>query len=104
MPMTVVVTRDVPPRFRGFLASCMLEIAPGVYTEPRMTVGIRDRIWAVMQLWYAELGGGSLVMTWRDPAHPAGQQIEVLGEPPMDLVDVDGVILARRTSSTGDST
>ena len=34
MPMCVIVTRDVPARFRGFLASCMLEIAPGVYTQP----------------------------------------------------------------------
>ena len=28
MTMTVVVTRHVAPRFRGFLASVMLEIAP----------------------------------------------------------------------------
>ena len=28
MPMTVVVTRDVEPRYRGYLASVMLEIAP----------------------------------------------------------------------------
>ena len=34
MAMCVIVTRDVPMRFRGFLASCMLEIAPGVYTQP----------------------------------------------------------------------
>ena len=33
MPMTVVVTRDVEPRYRGFLASAMLEIAPGVYVS-----------------------------------------------------------------------
>ncbi|MEL6317336.1 MAG: type I-E CRISPR-associated endoribonuclease Cas2e, partial [Pseudomonadota bacterium] len=32
MPMTVIVTRDVAPRIRGFLASLALEIAPGVYT------------------------------------------------------------------------
>ena len=35
--MVVIVTRDVADRFRGFLASCMLEIAPGVYTAPRMS-------------------------------------------------------------------
>ena len=50
--MTVVVTRDVAPRFRGFLASCMLEIGPGVYTAPRMNAGVRERVWAVMQEWY----------------------------------------------------
>ena len=45
MPMTVIVTRNVEDRYRGFLASCMLEIAPGVYTGPRMTPGVRDRVW-----------------------------------------------------------
>ena len=30
MPMTVVVTRDVEDRYRGFLTSIMLEVAPGV--------------------------------------------------------------------------
>ncbi|MEO0813153.1 MAG: type I-E CRISPR-associated endoribonuclease Cas2e, partial [Myxococcota bacterium] len=38
--MTVIVTRNVPMRFRGFLASCMLEIAPGVYTSPGMNRGV----------------------------------------------------------------
>jgi len=31
MPMTVVATRNVAPRVRGFLASVMCEVAPGVY-------------------------------------------------------------------------
>ena len=41
--MTVVVTVNVEARYRGFLASVMLEIAPGVYTSPNMTRGIRER-------------------------------------------------------------
>ena len=28
MPMTVIVTRDVEDRYRGFLSSVMLEVAP----------------------------------------------------------------------------
>ena len=40
--MTIVVTVNVEARYRGFLASTMLEIAPGVYTSPRMTSGIRE--------------------------------------------------------------
>ena len=35
MPMTVVVTRDFEARYRGFLTSIMLEIAPGVYACAR---------------------------------------------------------------------
>ena len=37
--MTVIVTVNVEARYRGFLASAMLEIAPGVYTSPNMTGG-----------------------------------------------------------------
>jgi len=58
MPMTVVVTRDVPDRFRGFLASCMLEIAPGVYTQPRLSAGVRERVWTVLADWHATLDQG----------------------------------------------
>ena len=94
--MTVVVTRDVAARFRGFLASCTLEVAPGVYTAPRMTKGVRERLWAVLADWHAQLGGGSIVMTWKDPALPCGQGLRVLGVPPVDLCDHDGVVLSRR--------
>ena len=44
MPMTVIVTRNVEPRYRGFLASAMLEIAPGVYVAPDLSSGVRERV------------------------------------------------------------
>lgn len=96
MPMTVVITRDVADRFRGFLASCMLEIAPGVYTQPRMSAGVRDRVWTVLADWHASLGQGSIVMTWPDRKASCGQAILTLGLPPKHLVDVDGLILTLR--------
>ena len=55
MDMTVVVTRNAPERYRGFLASCMLEIAPGVYTSPRMSDGVRERVWEVCLEWSGAL-------------------------------------------------
>ena len=72
--MTVIVTVNLEPRYRGFLASAMLEIAAGVYTSPNMTSGIRDRIWEVLSEWYSQLGQGSIVMTWRDPSAVAGRR------------------------------
>ncbi len=93
--MTVVVTINVQARYRGFLASTMLEIAPGVYTSPRMTSGIRGRIWNVLADWHATLGQGSIVMTWRDPRVPARQRILTLGVPPKTVVDADGVYLVK---------
>ena len=98
--MTVVVTRDVAPRFRGFLASCMLEIGPGVYTAPRMNAGVRERVWAVMQEWYSELGGGSILMTWTDSQAVGGQQIAVLGAPSYEMFNRDGIFLGMKRTLT----
>lgn len=93
--MTIVVTVNVEGRYRGFLASAMLEIAPGVYTSPGMTAGIRDRIWDVLTRWHFELGNGTIVMTWRDPTAVGEQRIKTLGEPPKEIVDADGVYLVK---------
>ena len=86
MTMTVVVTRDVAPRYRGFLASVMLEIAPGVYTSPKMSAGVRERMWGVLCDWYSQLPQGGLVMTWPSRTEPAGQEVVTLGHPPRLLV------------------
>lgn len=96
MPMCVVVTRDVPARFRGFLASCMLEIAPGVYTQPDMSAGVRERVWTVLADWWEALRQGSIVMTWAAPANQERQGVRVLGDPPKDLVEYDGLYIVRR--------
>ena len=93
--MTVVVTVNVEGRYRGFLASVMLEIAPGVYTSPQLTAGIRNRIWDVLRRWHGELGNGSIVMTWRDPAAVGEQSIRTLGDSPKELVDADGIYLVK---------
>ena len=93
--MTVIVTRDVADRFRGFLSSCMLEIAPGVYTAPRMTKSVRDRVWTVVNDWWRDLPGGSVVMTWHDTSQVGGQGVETLGVPPIALYDLNGLILSR---------
>lgn len=97
MGMTIVVTVDVAPRFRGFLASCMLEIAPGVYTAPRMTRAVRERVWAVLEDWHEDLETGGIVMTWREVGLPGGQGVWMLGIPPKELFELDGVFLARRS-------
>ena len=91
--MVIVVTRDVADRFRGFLASCMLEIAPGVYTAPNMTKGVRERVWTVISEWFEDLGGSSVVMTWQDSSQPGGQGILSLGCPSKTMVEYDGVHL-----------
>lgn len=92
--MTVIVTRNVPGRFRGFLASCMLEIGPGVYTAPKMNPNVRSRVWNVLTEWFeATFVEASIVMTWLDKDQPGGQGIMTLGTPPKRIVDSEGVHL-----------
>ena len=94
--MTVVVTRNVADRIRGFLASCMCEIAPGVYTAPRMTVAVRERVWGVLDDWFSGAEEEAILMTWTDRSLPGGQAVVTLGLPRVDLVLHDGTYLARR--------
>ena len=103
MNLTIVVTRDVQGRYRGFLGSVMLELAPGLYVSPRMNKGVRERIWEVMTDWHAQLGQGSITMLWRDKAAPGHLRTRQLGMPAKDLVECDGLLLARREIKTGTS-
>ena len=95
MSMTVVVTRNVPDRIRGFLASSMLEVGTGVYTGSNISAAVRDRIWDVLETWFPATDS-SIVMVWTDRNVPGGQSVKALGVPPIDLVELDGIVLARR--------
>jgi CRISPR-associated protein Cas2 len=94
--MVVVITRDVEARYRGFLGSAMLELAPGVYAHPRMSAGVRTRIWEVLADWHGQLHRGSIVMTWADSAAHGGLGLASLGEPPKEIVAHDAMLLVRR--------
>ena len=75
MPMCVIVTRDVPRQVSGLPAPpCMLEIAPGVYTQPDMSVSVRERVWTVLSDWWTYYAQGSIVMTWASPNAPTRQR------------------------------
>ena len=96
MPMVVIITRDVEARYRGFLGSAMLELAPGVYAHPRMSAGVRTRIWDVLSDWYYELMKGSILMTWADTGASGGLGLATLGEPTKSIVAHDAMLLVRR--------
>ena len=102
MALAVVVTRDVADRFRGFLASVMLEIAPTVYISPRMSKGVRERTWQVLCDWHDAEPRGSIVMVWRDNNETAGVGLAHLGSPPRELVEADGMWLARTRRQRAD--
>ena len=97
MSLVVIVTRDVVDRFRGFLASTMLEVAPAVYISPRMNAGVRSRIWKVLCDWHGDEPRGSIVMVWRDANETGGVGIANLGSPPYELIEIDGMWLTQRS-------
>lgn len=92
----MIVIRDVPDRFHGFLSSIMLEVAPNVFVSPRMNPGVRTRVWEVVSGWHRHEAQGSLVMVWRDVNAVGGIGLAHLGEPPRALVEADGTWLVRR--------
>lgn len=97
MPMTMVVTRNVSDRTRGFLASSMLELSAGVYSAPRLSAAVRIRIWTVLNEWWPYERNASIIMIWAESTVPGGQAVNTLGLPPIDLVEADGIVLAKRT-------
>lgn len=105
--LTVVVTRDVADRYRGFLSSVLAEVAPGTYVAANLTAGIRERIWRVVCDWWEELPGGSILMACADKNAPSGISVLAVGTPPIRIVEVDGVLLAcagRRQNSPEERT
>lgn len=102
MSMTVVVTRNVEARVRGFLASTMLEIASGVYTSPDLDTGVRERIWEVFEKWGVGTRGDSVVMTWPDGSAAGGQVVRTLGELGCELYEASTLVLMRRELSQSD--
>ena len=88
MPTTILVTRLAPDRYRGFLASCMLEIAPGIYLSPDMSKGVRQRVWEVMMNWQEALPPeGGILMVWPDKHSASGLGISFIGFPKKEIIE-----------------
>ncbi len=103
MSMTLITTRNVPDRHRGFLASCMLEVVPGTYIAPRLNQGVRERIWNVMLEWAPLLPtDAGILMIWRQINVASGIGINTIGWPRIDLVEVDSLWLARHDLTQSD--
>jgi CRISPR-associated protein Cas2 len=95
MPMTVIITRDVADRYRGFIGSIMPEVATGVFTSPDLTRVVRERVWGVLTEWWSHKPGGSVLMVWRDDKAPGRLGVSSLSEPSRELADLDGVLVTR---------
>ena len=96
MSLTVVITRDVDDRYRGFLASALLEAAPGVYVSKTLNPRSRDKVWEVVSGWHSTLGRGSLTLLYADASSDGGIAIRTLGTPARRAVRLDGALLMFR--------
>jgi CRISPR-associated protein Cas2 len=99
MALTVLITRDVEDRYRGFLSSAMLELSPGVYASPTLNARARDKIWKVVTDWHGRLGCGSLLMIYPDAQSAGGMAVRSLGVTPRQAVKLDGVLLTIRVNT-----
>lgn len=97
MSMTIAVTRNAPGRFRGFFASCMLEIVPGVYVAPRMKKAVRERVWKTVMDWSEFLpADAGVALFWKSRQATSGLGMKLVGWPKKELVDHEGLWLAVR--------
>lgn len=96
MSLTVIITRDVQERYRGFLRSAMLEVDAGVYASTQLNRDVRDRLWDVLAEWHQVLSRGSIVMIWRDKDASANIGMRTLGMPRRNIVEIDDFLLTRR--------
>lgn len=98
MALTVLITRDVEDRYRGFLSSTMLELAPGVYASPSLSARAREKIWSVVSDWHAHLGRGSLTLIYPDRQCDGGMAVRSVGTPARTAVRLDGILLSTRVN------
>ena len=91
MPVTMIVTRALPDRWRGFLQSVSLEIGIGVFLSPDMRSSVRKRVWEVATDWFQYQDGGSFVMAWVETGRVHHLS---LGEAPRQILFYDGIPIA----------
>jgi CRISPR-associated protein Cas2 len=95
----MVVTRNLPSRFEGFLAGHLLKAGPDVYIGPKMRSRVRERIWEILLDWSdaipAEEGG--IIMVWANAEAPSGLELRTLGWPQKKIVEYEGLWLVSET-------
>jgi len=50
----------------------------------------------VIEDWYREEENASIIMLWADNRVPGGQAVRVLGTPPVELTEIDGLVVGCR--------
>ena len=83
--MLVIVTENVPPRLRGYLARFLLEIRAGVYIGD-YSVKVREVLWKTVK---GEVHEGNAIIAWSTNTE-AGYDFDTYGENRRVPIKVDG--------------
>ena len=83
--MLVIVTENVPPRLRGYLAKWLLEIRAGVYIGD-YSVKVREKLWEVIK---KEAREGNAIIAW-NTNNEAGYDFDTYGPNRRVPVKIDG--------------
>ena len=86
--MLVIVTENVPPRLRGYLAKWLLEIRAGVYVGD-YSLKVRSMLWDNVD---KNIVPGNAIMAW-STNNEAGYEFLTCGENRRVPIDVDGMNL-----------
>ena len=84
-------------QFTGAGDTVMLEVAPTVFLSAQMSKSVRTRVWETLTEWHSYDPQGSIVLIWRTAVALTGIEVLYLGMPRRDLVELDGLLLVRRT-------
>jgi len=83
--MLVIVTENVQPRLRGYLAKWLLEIRAGVYVGD-YSVKVREMIWNNVK---KEIEVGNAIVSW-STNNEAGFDFDTCGENRRIPIKIDG--------------
>ena len=83
--MLVIVTENVPPRLRGYLAKWLLEIRAGVYIGD-YSVKVRDMLWKNVK---NEIEEGNAILGW-STNNEAGYAFDTCGKNRRIPFSIDG--------------
>lgn len=83
--MLVIVTENVPPRLRGYIAKWLLEIRAGVYVGD-YSIKVREMLWSTVK---KEIGEGNAIISW-STNNEAGFDFDTCGKNRRIPINLDG--------------
>lgn len=72
-----------------------------MYLSNSHSPAVRQRILEVLKEWFSFEEEASIVSVWKDSSKPGGLSMKRFGLPPLDLLELDGLLVTRRSRQIG---